>query len=170
MRAIRDRNAWDASVRADAVLAGETRHAIVGVVAARSRSKAPTGLGVAPVVRVAAIDVVLASAASGHETAFQIIASSLVAFIACRAGLVVITEVFFVGALQAKRAHATARPCVEAGVETAVRASVQIDAGVAATILDRGGSGITTASRRRNGQQHESKESHSQGAAGQPRR
>ncbi len=170
MRAIRNRNARDASVRASAVLTGETRHAIVGIIATGGRSKAPVDLEIAGIVGVAAIAIGRARATWGHETALQIIASGLVAFLACGAGLVVITEVFFVGAFEAERAGATARPCVEASVGAAVRASVQIDAGVAAIILDPGRSGITTANRRRNGQQHESKESHGQGAAGQPQR
>jgi len=171
-------DARHASIGAGAVLARETRHAIVGIVAAWSRSKASADLEVARVLGVTAVVIVRAGASSYHEAALQIIASGLVANLAHGAGIVIVAEVVFVGACRTKRADATTRPRVEAGVETPVagvgnapiraalipvQPAVQIDARIAANILERGGSGITTASRRRNGQQHVSKGSHDQG-------
>jgi len=174
--AIRDRDARDASVGAGVVLAGETRHAIIGIVATGGRSKAPADLEVARVVWVAAIAVSRARATWKHEATLEIVASCLVAFLACGAGIVIVAEVLFIGAPQAKRAGATAGPRIEAAVRNVrVRAAcstctaIQIDARIASSILVREGGGITTANRRRNGQQHASKESHGQGAAGQPR-
>jgi hypothetical protein len=134
VRAIRNRDAWDASVDAGVVLTGETRHAIVGIIAAGGRSKTPAGLEIARVVGVDAIAVGRARATWAHEATLEIIASSLVAFLARRAGIVVVAEVYFVGALQAERAHAAARPRIEPSVATTVRTSVQIDARVAASI------------------------------------
>jgi len=180
--AIGEGDARHASIGAGVVLARETRDAIVGIVAAWSRSKASADLEVARVLRVTAVVIVRAGASSCHEAALQVIATGLEANLAHGAGIVVVAEVFFVGTCRTKRAGATTRPRIEAGVETPVagvgnapihasltpvQPAVQIDARIAASILERGGSGITTASRRRSGQQHVSKGSHDQrGAAG----
>ncbi len=132
MRAVRDRDARDASVDAGVVLAGETRHAIVGIIATGDRSKAPADFEIARIVGVDAIAVGRARATWAHEATLQIIASGLVAFLARRAGIVVVAEVFFVGAHQAKRAGAAARPRIETSVAAAaVRTSIQIDTRVA---------------------------------------
>jgi hypothetical protein len=122
--AIGDGDARNASVGALVVLTGETRHAIVGIVAARGRSKAPTYFEIARIVGVAALAIGRARTTWGHETAFQIIATGLETHLARRTGIVVVTEVFFVGACRAKRAGAAATPSIEAGVETSVRTSV----------------------------------------------
>lgn len=134
MRAIRARDAWDASVDAGVALTGETRHAIVGIIATGGRSKAPTDLEIARIVGVAAIAIGRARPTWGHDTTLQIIASGLDADLAWRAELVVVTEVFFVGAPQAKHAGAATRARIETTVVAAVRTPVQIDARIAPRI------------------------------------
>jgi len=134
VRAIRVRDARHASVDAGVVLTGETRHAIVGIIATGGRSKTPAGLEIARVVGVDAIAVGRARATWAHEATLEIIASSLVAFLARRAGIIVVAEVFFVGAPQAERVGAATRPRIETSVATAVRTSIQIDTRVAPRI------------------------------------
>jgi hypothetical protein len=124
VRAIRNRDAWDTSVDAGVVLTGETRHAIVGIVATGGRSKAPASLEVARIVGVAAIAIGRARATWGHETTLQIIATGLDADLAWRAELVVVTEVFFVGAPQAQHAGAATRARIETTVAAAARTPV----------------------------------------------
>ncbi len=169
MRAIRVRDARHASVDTGVVLTGETRHAIVGIIATGDRSKAPTDFEIARIVGISAIAIGRARATWSHFATLQIIASGLDAVLAWRADLALVAELFFFGAPQAERVGAATRPRIETSVATAVRTSIQIDTRVAPRVWGRGGIGITTASRRRNGQQHASKESHGQGAAGQPR-
>jgi hypothetical protein len=172
--AIRDGDARYASVGAGVVLARETRHAIVGIVAAAwDRSKAPADLEVADVVGVTTVADVLASPAPDDEAALKIITAVLEAYLAHRTGVVVVAEVFLIRTRRATRAGATTgldasvrAPVGNAAVRatlTPVEPAVQIDARIATSILERGGSGITTASRRRSGQQHVSKGSHDQG-------
>ena len=166
VRAIGDGDARYASIGTGVVLAGKTCHAIVGIVAAGSRSKAPTDLEVARVVGVSAVVIVLASAAARHETALQIIATGLETHFARRAGIVVVAKVFFVGTGRAKRARPATRPRIETGVETPVAAvgnvpihaaltpvepAIQIDARIATSIEGSGGNGITTANHGRSG-------------------
>jgi len=159
---IGDGNARYASVGAGVVLARETRHAVVGIVAAAwDRSKAPASLEVAEVVGVRTAVVVLAGAASDDEAALKIITAVLEAYLAHRTGVVVVAEVFLIRTRRATRAGATARldasvraPVGNAAVRAAftpIKPAIQIDARIATSIEGSGGNGITTANHGRSG-------------------
>ena len=170
MRAIGDGNTRHASVDAGVVLAGKTRYAIVGIVTAGARSKAPADFEIARIVGVAAITIGRTRATWSRDTALQIVATTVDADLAWQADLFIVAKLLFVGTPQAEPVDAAAIPRVDAGVDAAVPTPIRIDARVAPRIEGPSGSGITTAGRRRNGKQHASKESHGQGAAGQPQK
>ena len=88
MRTVRTRLARNAAVDAGLVLASKARDAVVGVVAARLDAQTTPDAQVALVGRVAAVLVVLATAATGDETARQILTAGRKTDFAHRARLV----------------------------------------------------------------------------------
>jgi hypothetical protein len=180
VRAIGARFAGNPAILARIALAGKARNAIVGVVATGLATQTAFNAEVALVCRIAAVVVVLASAATDDETTRELIAPRQKADFTGRTRGVLVAQRVHIRASGAKGAGVAPRAAsvraavwvatVGAPVEDApvvyravarVNAAVQIDTGVASHIRrERRGSGFTTAGHSCSSQQNVSKETH----------
>lgn len=85
-------------VDAGAILASETRHAVVGIAAAGLETQAAKDLWIADVGGVAAVGIVVACAAAGHEAAREIPAAGGQTNLARAARVLIITKQLGIGA------------------------------------------------------------------------
>lgn len=179
MRTVPARLARDPAIDAGLVLARKASDAVVRVGASRRGTKTSSDGGIARVSGIAAVLVALASTSARGEATCVILAAGRKASFADRTGIRVVTQQVESGARRAERARlapgqaavqnaAVGYASVDAAVfysrVTSIDSPVQIDGRIAPCVdRDRGCSGLTTADRRRSGQQNKSKETHLQG-------